>query len=155
MNVSNLIAELLNSIATIIKATLPSASKIKLFLPLITKNGKIMNFELKCDTIATITITTVDVEGDIVAAPSGDVFSVSSSDATKLTAAIGTDASGHAAVVLTPLVRAATGLSITVSDTAKLTSDVQVIDIVADLTPSAIGLDLANATTVSQPVPAS
>jgi hypothetical protein len=54
---------------------------------------------------------------------------------------------------LTPLVQASPGLSITVSDSAGLSSFTQLVDIVQDATPKAIMLDVAAATEVSQPVP--
>src|ERR1700758_291831 len=78
--------------------------RIKMELPLITRKGMKVNFELKNDTVATITIHAVDAAGDVVPAPAGDVFSVASSDSTKLQADIGADLSGNPAVILTPLV---------------------------------------------------
>jgi hypothetical protein len=111
-------------------------------------------FELKNINIATISILTIDAAGDKVPPISGDVFSVVSSDPTKMTAAMGVDATGNPAIVLTPLVRLAPGLTATVSDTSALTSDVQIVDIVNDVTPAAVSLDLASATFATQPMPA-
>lgn len=130
------------------------AVQIGLALPTITRNGAIVpNIQLANDTIETITIVTTDAAGATVAAPAGDVFTVVSSNPASLTAAIGTDKSGAPAVVLTPLVQVSPGLTFTVTDSAGLASDAQGVDIVADLAPKAIGLDIADATTVAQAVP--
>jgi hypothetical protein len=131
--------------------------KIVLGLPAITSRGKIMNFELANDTVANIPIHTTNSAGVVVPAPSGDVFSVASSDSTKLKAEIGTMPPGASvqgvALVLTPLVQAFPGLSVIISDTSALTSDTQIVDIVADLTPKAITLDLADAVLTPQAIP--
>lgn len=134
---------------------LPPPTRIALELPTHTrKDGTPMpNFELLNDQIVTITIKTTNSAGATEPAPAGDVFSVVSSNPTSLGAAMGTDAAGNPAVVLTPLVQASPGLSITVSDSAGLAQDVQIVDIVQDLTPTNVVLDLAAATHVSQPVP--
>ncbi len=117
------------------------------------------NFELADDTVAAIAIHTVDGAGDVVPAPAGDVFSAVSSDSTKMTAAIGTMPSGPmagaVALILTPLVKLAPGLSATVTDTAALTMEVLPVDIVADLTPKAISLDVVDAVLTPQAIPAS
>lgn len=111
------------------------------------------NFELPNDQVVTITIKTQDASGATVPAPAGDVFSVASSNPASLGAAIGTDANGNPAVILTPLVQASPGLSITVSDADGLAADTQLVDIVPDVTPTNIVLDLADATHTTQPVP--
>jgi hypothetical protein len=135
------------------------ATKIALGLPALTRNGTIMNFELTNDAVAAIAIHTVDGPGDVVPAPSGDVFSAVSSDPAKMTAAIGTMPSGlmagKVALILTPLVKLAPGLTATVTDTAALTMDVLTVDIVGDLTPKAISLDTVDAVFTPQAVPAS
>lgn len=112
------------------------------------------NFELKNINIATIPVLTVDSAGDKVPAIAGDIFSVVSSDPTKMTAVMGVDGTGAPAIVLTPMVKLAPGLTATVTDTDNLTSDVQIVDIVSDLTPAAVSLDLAGATFTVQPAPA-
>jgi hypothetical protein len=129
------------------------AVRLKLCLPTLTRNGETVDFQLANDTIATIPILALDAAGAAVPAPTSDTFSVVSSDPTSLGASIGTDASGSPAVVLTPLVQVSPGLTITVSDSAGLTSDAQVVDIVADLAPKAISLDTADATTTTQAAP--
>ena len=131
----------------------PPPVSIHLALPSITKNGKIMaNFELANDEIATIPILVDDAAGQPVPAPAGDVFSVTSSSAS-LGVAIGATASGAPAIVLTPMVQASPGITVTVTDSAGLSSFAQLVDIVQDQTPKAITLDIADATEVSQPVP--
>ena len=111
------------------------------------------NFELANDEVATIPILVDDAAGQAVPAPTGDTFSAVSSNPASLTATIGATAAGNPAVVLTPLVQASPSLTVTVTDTAGLTAFTQIIDIVADLTPKAITLDLANVTETTQPTP--
>ena len=148
----------LNRIADSLTKPKP-AIKIALGLPTFTRNGTIMNFEVTNDAAAAIAIHTVDAPGDVVPAPSGDVFSAVSSDPTKMTAAIGTMPSGpmvgKVALILTPLVKLAPGLIVTVTDTAALTMATLTVDIVADLTPKAISLDTVDAVFTPQAVPAS
>jgi hypothetical protein len=110
------------------------------------------NFELASDEVATATILVRDAGGDIVAAPAGDTFSVASSSPS-LGVAIGADVKGAPAVVMTPLVVASPGIQVTVSDSAGLAQFIQVVDIVADTKPVALGLDLANVSETSQPTP--
>jgi hypothetical protein len=110
------------------------------------------NFELASDEVATVTILVRDAGGDVVPAPSGDTFSVASSSAS-LGVAIGADAAGNPAVVMTPLVVASPNISVTVSDSAGLAAFVQVVDVVADTKPAAIGLDIANVVEVPQATP--
>lgn len=112
------------------------------------------NFELPNDEVVTITIKTTNSVGTVEPAPAGDVFSVTSSAPASLQAVIGADAGGNPAVVLTPLVRVSPGITVTVTDKAGLTAATQVVDIVVDVTPTNIILDVADATHVSQPVPA-
>lgn len=129
------------------------AVSISLALPtVIRKDGTVANFEILDDTVVTIPILTDDAEGNPVPPPTGDTFSVTSSSAS-LTAAIGATAAGNPAVVLTPTVQASPNITVTVSDSAGLTTFAQLCDIVADTTPKAITLDLAAATTQPQPPP--
>jgi hypothetical protein len=135
--------------------------RITLALPVvILKDGTPMaNYELLDDTVAYIAINTVDAGGDVVPAPSGDVFSAAISDATSLTATIGVMPSGPlagaVALVLTPLKLAVSGLTVTVSDSAALTNVVLTVDIVTDLTPKSITLDTTDAVLVPQAAPTS
>lgn len=111
------------------------------------------NFEIPNDQVWTFTIKTANAVGTVEPAPAGDVFTVASSSAS-LGVAIGTDASGAPAVMVTPLVQLSPGISVTVSDSAGLAQFVQVFDIVEDVTPTNVVLDLADGTHVAQPVPA-
>lgn len=111
------------------------------------------NFELKNDTVATIAIQTATSGGTVEPAPSGDVFSVTSGNAASLGAAIGQDANGNPAVVLTPLVKVSPNIMVTVSDSAGLAVAKQLVDIVEDNTPTNVILDLPDATFASQPIP--
>lgn len=132
----------------------PRAVRITLALPSITREGKPMpNFELASDEVATITILARDASGDIVPAPAGDTFSVTSSNPASLAAAVGVDANGNPAIVLTPMVKASPNITVSVSDSAGLAVDEQIVDVVEDASPRAIGLDTANAALASQPEP--
>jgi hypothetical protein len=130
---------------------LPVAVSISLSLPTLTKNGVIMaNFELANDEVATIPILVDDAAGQPVPPPAGDTFTAVSSSPSLGVAVVTTP---KAAVVLTPMVQASPGISVTVSDSAGLTSFILVVDIVEDTTAKAITLDVADATEVSQPTP--
>lgn len=148
------ILEKLLDLEKMLRHLIPQPVSIGLALPTLTRNGEtVPNTELKNDTTLTITILTRDAAGATVPAPSGDTFTVASSNPASLGAAIGTDKNGAPAVVLTPLVQASPGLTVTVSDSSGLTQDVETFDIVQDLTPTAISLDLADAVTAPQAVP--
>lgn len=128
----------------------PVPVRIRLALPLMTKKdtGQIMaNFEIPNDIIATIPILVDDAAGEPVPAPAGDVFTAVSSSPS-----LGVAINGSS-LVLTPLVQASPGISVTVSDSAGLASFTQIVDIVQDTTPKAITLDLAHVTGAPQPVP--
>lgn len=131
----------------------PKAVKIALEIPRLTRRGIVMpNYELPNDEVATITIKTTDADGDVVPVSATDVFSVASSSPS-LGAVIGKDASGNPAVVLTPMVKVSPNITVTVTDSDGLVQAVQLVDIVADVKPANIVLDIADATQVSQPVP--
>jgi hypothetical protein len=110
------------------------------------------NFELPNDEVVTIGIQTTNSAGAVEPVPTGDVFTVASSSPS-LGVAIGATAAGNPAIVLTPLVQASPGITVTVSDSAGLKLATQVIDIVPDVTPANIVLDVADATHTTQPVP--
>ena len=111
------------------------------------------DFPLLNDGVYTVPIQATDSAGAVVPLESGDTYTVVSSAPTSLGAAMGSTAAGNAAVVLTPLVQTATGITITVSDANGLTAATAIFDIVADTTPVALVLDLPDATHVPQPVP--
>jgi|ERR1700733_5024914 len=130
------------------------AHRIILALPEIHQGDKLMaNLQLKNDQVMTIGILTVDNMGTIVPAPVGDVYTVVSSLPASLNAVIGATAAGGPAVVLNALVEISPGLSFTVSDSAGLEAFTENVDIVEDFTPSAVGLDIADATSVAQALP--
>ncbi len=141
----------LASIAKSIETPLPPVPiSIRLALPSIIKNGRPMaNFELANDEVATIPILVDDAAGTAVPAPSGDTFTAVSSSPSLGVSIV----ASPAAVVLTPLVQASPGITVTVSDSAGLTSATLVVDIVPDTTPKAITLNVAAVTETPQPVP--
>ena len=111
------------------------------------------NLQLPNDVVRTIPILANDAAGDVVPAPTGDTFSVVSSNPASLNAVIGQTVSGAPAVVINALVQVSPGLSFTVSDSAGLAAFTENVDIVQDTAPKAIGLDLAGETDAAQPVP--
>lgn len=154
------VLERLDALVKVFSSPPKKATRIVLALPLIIKkDGTVMaNFELANDTVAWIPIHVVDASGDVVPAPSGDVFSAVSSDATMMTAVIGVMPSGPSAgavaLSLTPMVKAASALTVKVTDTSALTEADLTVDIVGDLTPKAINLDTVDVVTTPQAVPA-
>lgn len=145
--------DLIVAIANILSGA-SKPTKIALAIPTITRKGIVMaNYELKNDTVATITIQTVNSAGTVEPYPPGDVFSVTSGNAASLGAAIGKDSAGNPALVLTPLVQASPNIMVTVSDSAGLAVAKQLVDIVIDVSDTNVILDLADATTVSQSIP--
>lgn len=132
---------------------IPAATQIALALPETRKGGILMaNLQLMNDEVMTIGILTLDNVGGTVPAAAGDVFTVVSSNPAS-NAVMGATAAGGPAVVLNALVQVSPGLSFTVSDSAGLAAFTENVDIVDDTTPTAIGLDLADATSVPQPPP--
>lgn len=129
--------------------------RLALFLPTITTHGgEMADIPLANDLIYTIPIVTEDAAGNVVPPPTGDTFSAVSSDPSSLGCVIGAVASGAPAVVLTPLKQAATGVTVTVTDSAGLTQDVATFDI-GPGTATMIALDFKDETTQSQAVPPS
>lgn len=132
------------------------ATRLVLGVPVVTKKGKIImaNYQLANDEIVAFPILTADAAGALVPAPSGDTFSVTSSNPTSLNAVIGTmpAPSTDPAVVINALVQLSPGLSFTLSDSAKLTSAVQGVDIVADVAPTMLEIG-SPVSAGTQPVP--
>ncbi len=116
------------------------------------------NYELANDSIDDIMITVVDAAGTIVPAPTGDAFSVVSSDPASVNAVIATMPSGPntgtPSLRINAMKQLASAITATVSDNDGLQSFVLTIDVVADLTPKAINLDVVDAIHTPQPVPA-
>ena len=144
----------LQQIVDILYASFHHPTRIALEIPTIRKKGHVMaNYELPNDEVDTITIKTQDASGATVPVPTGDVFSVSSDSPAALNTVIGTDAAGNPALVINGLVQVHPNITVTVKDSAGLTAATLIVDIVADVTPTNIVLDLAAATHVAQPVP--
>lgn len=110
------------------------------------------NYELRDDTVATVPIQTTNSAGVVEPPPAGDTFTAMSSLPASLAVSIGSNAAGPT-LILTPLVQASPGITVTVSDSAGLTVATQLVDIVQDTTDTNILLDLADATTTHQAVP--
>jgi len=110
------------------------------------------NFEIPNDSVWTFPIVTLNAAGSFEAVPAGDTPTVTSSNAASMTAVASTAAPWTCTV--TPMVQLSPGLTVTVADSAGLVSNVYTFDIVADVTPTNVGLDLADGTSVAQPVPA-
>lgn len=141
----------------IIEGLFPPPSKathISVELPSIKRKdtGKMANFEINDDWVVTATIKTTDAAGDTEPVPAGDVFSAASSSPS-LGVAIGADANGNPAVVMTPMVQASPNITVTVSDSAGLAMASFVVDIVPDVTPTNIVVDLSGATHTTQATP--
>lgn len=152
------IADALDKIKELLKKGQRSpVVRLALMLPLVrTKVGTNMaDIPLSNDLVYTIGVIGVDGAGNPAPLPAGDVVSAVASDPTSLGVAIGTIGSaGAPAVVLTPLKQNATGVTVTVTDTAGLTQDVATFDIGPGVAKG-LGLDFADETTTPQPVPPS
>ena len=121
-----------------------------------TKKGKLMpNYELPNDEVDTITIKTQNTAGLTVPFPAGDKFTASSDSPAALNSVIGADAAGNPALVINALVQEHPNITVIVADSAGLTKATLVVDVVQDVAAKNIVLDTADATHVSQPVPAS
>lgn len=154
--IEEIFAALLEFIRTPVRIKLDTAHATKVPQPTpqgLTKELRMPNFELNSDAVYTIPILTTNSAGTVEPAPAGDVFSVTSSAPASLAAGIGKTAAGGPAVVLTPLVQASPSITVTVSNSAGLVQAVQICDIVVDVAPTNVVLDIADATHVLQPTP--
>jgi hypothetical protein len=132
-------------------AKLLPATHIVLAIPRITRKGKAMpNYELENDKVYTIPIQTAAGDGAIVPPPAGDIFTAVSSSPSLGVAVV---TSPVLALTATPLVENSPNISVTISDNDGLAVWTQIFDIVTDLTPTNVVLDLAGAITTTQPVP--
>ena len=116
------------------------------------------NYELSVAAVASVPIQTLDANGNPVPPPTGDTFTVASSDAAALGVAVGTMPSGplqgQPAAILTPLTSTPTpGITVTLTDADNLTAGTQVVDLVAD-PPTTDFLDISAAVTTPQTPPA-
>jgi hypothetical protein len=110
------------------------------------------NFELPNDSVWTFPIVTMTALGTFEPVPAGDVPTVTSSNPVSMTAVA--SAAAPWTCTVTPLVQLSPGLTVTVADSAGLAPNTYTIDIVADVTPTNVGLDMTAGTHVAQPVPA-
>ncbi len=109
-----------------------------------------INYDLKNDSIDTIPIMGRDAAGDLVPLPTGTTPTVVNADPASLQAVV-----NGSNLVLNALVWpvAANGIRVEIDD-GSLTPQVMIVTIVDDLAPTSVGLDVANVTHASQPVPA-
>jgi hypothetical protein len=144
-----------NWFAALLKLARTRATRIALELPAMFQKGqhRMSNFQLLDDETATITIKTTDDSGTTEPVPAGDVFTAVSAKPASLQAAIGADAAGNPALILTPLVQASTSIAVTVSDSKGLAEASLAVDIVQDTRPANIVLDVADATFTPQAAP--
>jgi hypothetical protein len=123
-------------------------------LPTLTRKGVTMaNYQLQNDEILTCRVNAINADGLVQPIPAGDTFTISVSDPTKLNAVLGADAAGNVTISVNALVRAATGITVTLTDSSGLAAAAQVFDIVGDVKPIGLTFDLADATNVPQDVP--
>lgn len=106
-------------------------------------------YELMNDSIDTIPIVGRDAAGDPVPLPAGTTATVTNADPASLQAVV-----NGSSLVLNALVWpvANNGIRVEIDD-GSLTPQALVVTIVADLTPTSVGVDLSNVTHASQPVP--
>ena len=105
------------------------------------------NYELKNDSVDTIPIRGRDSAGDLVPLPTGTTPSAKSSNPAALQATVVGES-----LELRALVPTATGITVEVDD-GTLTPFTLVVDIVQDVTPTSVALDLGAVTHTTQPVP--
>ena len=125
-----------------------SATRLLIERPIFMKDGKLANFELTMGQTAFLAIHTMNKEGGIVPAPAGDVFTAASGAVATVLATVDVMPSGP--LQGTPalkLVSVALGLAVTVTttDSAGLSPDPILVDVVTDVTASAITVDEADA----------
>lgn len=111
------------------------------------------NFEIKNDEVVSVPIKTTNAAGVVEPMTAGDTFTATSDHPDSLGVAISADGAGNPLLVLTPLVQASAGITVTVADADGLASAIQLVDIVQDVTPTNVVLDLADATHANQAVP--
>jgi ABC-type Fe3+-hydroxamate transport system substrate-binding protein len=110
------------------------------------------SFELANDTIATFPIIATDAAGAVVPLPAGVTPTAVSSNPASLNVVVNTVSPGVFTVSMNAMVQLSPGLTVTIGD-GTLTTDVQGVDIVADVTPVAAALNLSAVTFAPQAVP--
>ncbi len=109
--------------------------------------------QINDDWILSVPLVVENGAGGVVAAPPGDTYACST-DSPSLAASIGTMGDGNTpALVLTPMVVESAGITVTVTDSAGLISYVGLWDIVPDVGPVKLDIDLSAATHIMQPTP--
>jgi hypothetical protein len=133
------------------------AVKLALVLPALeTKGEKPMpNYELNVGNTAYVPIQTLDAGGKPVPPPAGDVFTLASSDSVNAPVTLGTMPSGplagQAAAEVVG-VGVVAGATITLTDSAGLTADVQIVDVIPAADPPTTDfLDISDAVVVPTP----
>jgi hypothetical protein len=107
------------------------------------------NIQLPNDVVRRYTIHANDVAGDPVALPPGRTPTLVNSAPTELHAVIDTDG---VSLLVNALVNTATGISVEIDD-GTLTPFTMVFDIVEDLAPTSVVVDLTKFTDTAQPRP--
>lgn len=110
------------------------------------------NYQLLNDHIDVIPILGRDPAGDLVPLPAGVVPSLKNGDPASVAAVISPIASGGYSLDINALVPAATNISIEIDD-GTLTPYTLVVDVVSDIIPTSVGLNLQAVTFTTQPVP--
>ena len=133
---------------------------IRLGFPLsLRKDLTVANYQLQDDTVAFFPLQTLDEAGNPVAPQAGDTFTVAltpptGASPTAVTAAIGVmPGTTNPAVVLTPGVQNSPGWAFTVSDADGLPALTEGFDIVADIAPKRIAVNVADVVTQAQTAP--
>jgi hypothetical protein len=128
-----------------------------------TRRLIVANIQLANDEIIEYPIVALDAGGQVVPAPAGDTYTVTNGTPASLNSVIGTLSAasrdgipaGSPCVSLNALVATATGITLTVTDSAGLGLFSGAVDIVADLAPKNLGLDVTDPVVQgSQAVPA-
>jgi hypothetical protein len=115
-------------------------AKLALVLPALTTKGDkpVPNYELNVGNTAYVPIQTLDVNQLPVPPPSGDVFTVVSSNLAAATVTVGVMPSGPlqgAAAAVVVGLTVAPGITVTLTDSDNLTADIQIVDVIAALDP--------------------
>jgi hypothetical protein len=112
--------------------------------PVFMKGNEMANVEVPMGKTGYMAIFTTNKEGMKVAAPTGDMFTAMSTDTAVLMATIGVmppSAPNAGAVALVVKSVSAGNATAKLTDSAGLTEDDVICDVVADLTPAAIAVD--------------
>lgn len=109
--------------------------------------------QINDDWVLSIPLVTENAAGGVVTAPPGDTYAAST-DSASLAASIGTMGDGNTpALILTPMVVASTGITVTVTDSTGLAAYVDMWDIVPDVGPVKLDIDMSASTHIMQPTP--